>query len=113
MSSQIRLCCNAKTFFRCRHCKDRMCYEHGKPYENDHFMIDMCRSRFAKEELVLAVQCYKDRIRGMGLTKRFGDCFICTVHQRGVRDRIVISQPESLYAPNPDQIVTNLRKIWT
>lgn len=57
-----KLCCQVNPQIRCSFCKEVLCYECGKAWSKvRHFIIDMCRRRFTKQQLKEATKCYSER----------------------------------------------------
>ena len=119
-----KLCCITKPMHYCRNCKDiRLCTDHGRPYveRDNHFIVDMCRKRFTRKEIIAASKCYKKRLTTdtfvssitgkpqKRLSETFGDCLVCEAYQQGLIDRHPGGIDFRNY-PVPEKILNDLRK---
>lgn len=73
------LCCTLNKGAECSFCKESMCIECARAWSpRKHFVLDMCRKRFTKGQLIKAAKCYADRLKqGNGTLKKVGNCDVC------------------------------------
>lgn len=79
------LCCQINAAMTCWYCKAKLCNDCGRAWSGrKHFIVDMCRKRFTKEEITEANDCFRKRTaNGTVKASRLGHCKICNTRRGG------------------------------
>lgn len=94
------LCCTLSPEVECDFCGEIMCMSCGKTWSpRKHFILDMCRSRFSKEEIDAANKCYQERLAVEGAPSALapitlGECKVCLARAEIGNDRLFYAEED-------------------